>query len=316
MQRIAITGGLGLQGSRLAERLMKEGHYVKVFDNGQRGHNQGKCHEWQDIDLRWRVPDFRTFDTVYHLAAHLGGVEYTHGGHDHMMMLDNLGIDTNVFRAAAQAKVQKVIFASTACVYPVSKQTEWNSVLKESDAFDPVEPESGYGWAKLTAEILLTKMHRANFIPRVSIFRLFNVYGPGEDYAVGSHVVPELLRKVLFEDTIEVYGTGNQGRCFLYVEDAVDAYEKALNVDFVEPVNIGTDRPIRIAELVQKMCELANSWKPIEFNPKKPTGVTGRVPDLARAKAILNWTPRTGLDEGLRATIQWMKAQPLLNVKI
>lgn len=309
LQRIAITGGLGLQGSRLATRLMLLGHYVKVFDNGQRGRNQGGYDEWENIDLRFNQPDFHTFDTVYHLAAHVGGVEYTHRGHDNQMMLDNMQIDVNVFRAAAECKVRKVILASTACVYPVSKQTEWNSILEEDDAYDPVEPESGYGWAKLCAEILLQKMNQANEIPRISILRPFNVYGPGEDFMPGSHVIPELLRKVLFEKTILVYGSGRQGRCFLYVDDMVEAYVRSLDVDFAKPINIGTQDAIRIAWLAQKMCELADVIKPLEFDTGKPTGVMGRVPDLTRAKAILKWKPRTPLDVGLRTTMDWMRMQ-------
>ena len=190
----------------------------------------------------------------------------------------------------------------------MSKQQKWDSILKEEDAFNPVSPESGYGWAKLTAEVLLSKITGMD----VNILRLFNVYGPGEDYQPGSHAIPELARKVLDPDTkeIEVFGDGSQGRCFLYVTDAVEAYLKLLEHDVGNsPINMGNPQPVRINELVATMQDIAKTNKGIVYNVSKPTGVIGRSPDITKAKKMLGWMPKVSLDSGLRLTMDWIADQ-------
>ena len=318
MAEIIITGGAGLQGSKLTKKLVSMGHSVACIDNGRR---EG----WRNLDgvdvdrIQWDLREpfpelFRGAKTVFHLAANVGGVEYI-SKNDRDVMLDNLQIDANVVRMAREARIKKFVFASTACTYPIERQQEWDSVLQEDMAFDPVHPESGYGWAKLTMEVQLSKLRDEM---EVEILRLFNVYGPGEDFGPESHAVPELIRKALFDEKVVVYGDGSAGRCFLYVDDAVSAYIAAFEKGTRGlPINIGHPAPVRIEGLATMIQEIAGTDKPVVFDPSKPEGVKGRVPDIKRAEKILDWHPKTTLIKGLKPTIDFVRSQkvPLAGIR-
>jgi GDP-D-mannose 3',5'-epimerase len=217
-------------------------------------------------------------------------------------------MDANVITASLDTKVKKFIFASTACIYPVSKQLQWNSVLHEDDALNPVEPESGYGWVKLTTEIGLNKIKSMD----IGILRLFNVYGEGEDYSAGSHVIPELCRKIIMypKQEVVVFGNGEQGRCFLYTDDAVEGYMLCMEKGCInEPINLGHPNPIRIRELVGLLKRISGKDFIPQFDMDKPTGVIGRVPSIEKAQKILGWYPNTTLDQGLPKVYKWMEDQ-------
>jgi GDP-D-mannose 3',5'-epimerase len=314
---IVVTGGAGLQGSKLSLFLADSGYHVTVIDNMRRGKLENlRGRELTDIDLhvldlRYTPVDrlaktMQGAEAVFHLAAHVGGVEYSHIN-DRQMLNDNLMSDSNTIAAARQARVKKFVYPSTACAYPVSRQREWNSVLREDQAFDPVEPENGYGWSKLTAELLLSKEDRME----VGILRLFNVYGPGEDDIIGtSHVVPELIKKTLFDPEVVVFGDGTAGRCFLYADDAVEAYLACLEKGLGQgPINVGDPNPVRIGNLAHLIQLVAGVEKKVVFDPSKPEGVKGRVPDIAKARRILGWEPKTSLADGLRPTIEHIKSE-------
>ena len=297
-----------MQGSRLAERLIERGDEVTILDNFRRGHNKPLGAEIVSGDLRYSffAKYYHNVDAVFHLAANVGGIEYI-TRNDQQVMLDNLQVDANVIRAAQEGYASNFVYASTACVYPVRYQQLWDSKLSEDMAFDGVDPESGYGWAKLTGEVQLGKVKDM----RVGILRLFNVYGPGEDYEPGSHVVPELIRKTLAGGSIlDVYGDGKAGRCFTYSEDAVDAYLAVLEKGMDKgPINIGSPDPIRIGELAKLILRLSGEKKRIRYLRDKPVGVIGRVPVVQRAEEILGWKATMPLERGLKLTIDWMRAE-------
>jgi nucleoside-diphosphate-sugar epimerase len=279
--KIAITGGRGLQGSHLAERLHSEGHYVLILDNSSTGRNWPKCSESRIIDLRRTAPDLSDYDAVFHLAANVGGLEHLHGLNESRVVMDNMLIDANVVDSAISGGVKKFIFASSC---------------------DAILAHGGYGRTKKATELLLRGSGMA-----VSILRLFNVYGPGERYSEGSHVVPELIRKALFEEEIEVYGDGSQTRCFLYVEDAVDAYIRALHVDYEWPVEIGNEEEVSIGELAGRIRKLAGREVPIRFNEEKPVGPMMVRPYVRKGEEVLGWKAKTPLQEGLKATMDWIR---------
>jgi len=317
-----VTGGLGLQGSRLTERLLRAGFSVNIIDNKQRGTTRNLseyCVALFDKKLDLHLVDARDrshvyaciqgSETVFHLSAHLGGVEYIHVMQpDQMPTWDNMMMDGSVISASLEAKVKRFIFASTACVYPVSKQLRWDSELVESDALNPVEPESGYGWVKLATEIGLRKISSMN----IGILRLFNVYGEGEDYSHGSHVIPELCRKVAIwpKEEVVVFGNGEQGRCFLYVDDAVEAYMLCMEKGCInQPINIGSPDPIKIKELIKILKRISGKDFSPRFDMDKPSGVMGRVPNIEKAKNFLGWSPKTPLIQGLPRVYQWIEGQ-------
>jgi len=324
MSEILITGGAGLQGSRLAARLLAEGHSVTLADNFSRG-SQANINELRNnypkglkvvkTDLRLIgecVYYTKGVEAVFHLAAHLGGVEYAHGSkdmpsHGSAMASDNLLMDTNMIKAAVQNNVSSYLYPSTACIYPVQLQKSPDSPPLREDQAIPAEPESPYGWAKLMGERLSIQYAKESGI-HVAICRLFNIYGEGEDSQPGSHVVPELMRKALNypQEPFVVYGDGSATRAFTYVDDAVEGLLRALkSYACADPINIGSDKPVSICHLAELI--IAESGKPIriEYDESKPVGVMGRCADISKARDKLGWEPRVPLEEGLKRTWSW-----------
>lgn len=299
-----------MQGSRLVVALAEAGHDVLGIDNLSRGKVvpdkfwEADCRDQDAMDdaLAGR-------EVVYHLAAELGGVEYAHAKHWGMLQ-NNVLLDQTVFRAAVANGVQHVIYPSSACIYPVAKQQLWDSVLREEDAFDGTDPESGYGWGKLMGEVALKYLP----VPRRVVLRLFNVYGPTESGAPGSHVIPELIRKVMDAPaggTFEVYGDGSAGRSFCWVDDVVEAYVRALRVtDDYTVMNVGNPDPVRISDLAFAIAHLDGRGVTPTFNPEKPTGVIGRTPDIFLAQRVLGWQPSVNLAEGLKRMMAFHARRP------
>ncbi len=190
-------------------------------------------------------------------------------------------------------------------------QYQLNIVLSESSlqissrGNHVVNPEGGYGWAKLLGEIQLSWMKDI----RIGIARIFNVYGENEDLGESAHVVPALIRKAILypEEKFIVWGNGKQSRDFLYVADCVDALIK-LEAKAASPplvVNIGWDKTVLISELAEKIVELSGKDIDIIYDPTRPVGPVSRTADITRAVASLGWQPRISLEEGLKRTYAW-----------
>ena len=322
--RILVTGGAGLQGSRLGEALLELGHDVWGIDNYSRGTYRA---DWiaeadlrDDANCNW-IRRFKP-DVVFHLAAQVWGAEYSKS-HNWEMFSHNAQVDQNVLRACVEGGVKRVIYPSTACIYPIEYQKTWDSLLREEMAWGiqcyqkGVEfpapgphPESGYGWAKLFGEVAVQQLP----IEWV-IFRLFNVYGKGENSSVESHVIPKLIAKVRAAapgGTVQGLGNGYQGRSFLYVEDAVQAYAKALTCDPSVILNIGNPEPVHIKDLAAMIARLDgrgvkvqydNSLRDVEVAAWPQIGVWGRTPDIRRARRHLGWEPSWTLEQGLKAVM-------------
>lgn len=323
--KIAITGAAGLQGSRLGEALLELGHDVWGVDNYSRGTYEA---DWITRgDLRdASTCAFRGFDIVFHLAAQVWGAEYSKS-HNWEMFTHNAQVDQNVLRACVEGGVKRVIYPSTACIYPTKYQQEWDSLLTEEMAWGYLNvmtskdgvwatffgngphPESGYGWAKLFGEVAVKQLP----IEWV-IFRLFNVYGPGENASAESHVIPKLFTKVRAAPpggVVKGLGNGNQGRSFLHVADAVRAYQAALTCEPRTTMNIGNPEPVHIKDLAALIARIDGRGVKVEYDDslsdakvsKWPEiGVWGRTPDIREAKRVLGWEPLVSLEEGLKQT--------------
>ena len=329
--RIAITGAAGLQGSHLGEALLELGHDVWGVDNYSRGTYKA---DWiRPCELRDEHDEGLKYlegaDIVFHLAAQVWGAEYSKS-HNWEMFAHNAQVDQNVLRACVEGGVKRVIYPSTACIYPVEFQDKWDSVLQEGmnwggkrelfqGYFHPnplwgeipyvkgPHPESGYGWAKLVGEVAVKQLP----IEWV-IFRLFNVYGPGETGSLESHVIPKLFSKVRAADAggvVKGLGNGNQGRSFLHVSDAVRAYIAALSCEPRTTMNIGNPEPIHIRDLAALIARIDGRGVKVEYDDSltdeevrqwPQIGVWGRTPDIGEARRILNWKPMVSLEEGLR----------------
>jgi len=317
LRKVLVTGGAGLIGSHLVRLLVEKGHRVFIIDNFERGSRenlediQGSV-QVIECDLRDQA---RTemiigkygFDDVYHLAARLGGVGYV-TDHPAECFTPNLQMNVNVLEACRKAEIDRLLFTSTACIYPVELQERPDApALREVDDC-PYNPEFGYGWAKLITEHLCNAYIR-EYGMKISIVRMFNVYGPGEDMGEDSHVIPMLIRKAIRypEEEFVVWGSGDATRAFTFVSDAaaglILTMEKGINNG---PYNIGGHETVSIRRLAEMIKEISGKKDmPIVFDASRPEGVSGRAADWTKAREELGWNPHISLEEGLRITYEW-----------
>jgi len=323
---VLVTGGASFIGSHLVDSLLKKGAIVSVADDFSSGklenleyplRARGKG-RWESrnlsvyrVDLRDRAETrkvMRGVDVVFHLAAQHGGRGYIHT--HPAECCTNMALDQIVFEQAWRAEVERVCFASSACVYPRYLQEEAGSsyLLKEGDA-DPFVRDRAfadleYGYAKLMAEMTLKAYHREYGLKASSV-RIFTAYGERENE---THAIVALIAKALVRmDPFEIWGTGNQDRNFTYVGDIVDAMILAAEkIEDASPVNAGRSDRITLNQAAEKFFQLLG-WRPREIvhDLSKPVGATSRAADLARAKALLSWEPKVSYEEGFRRTIQW-----------
>ena len=346
MQNV-VTGGGGLIGSHLVRRLLQEGREVLVADDFSRGSIENLSYlgadvESRNIDLRNYTETLRVIEgaeVVFHLAAIVGGLEYLHGSENAELnaFLSNISIDSNVFSACLEAGVKRLIYTSSVSVYPIHTQRQLNVTFCEDELplgsglqflvpspeypAANINPEGGYGWAKLMGEIALSGLESL----KVGIARVFNVYGEGEDLGgithnredslETTHVVPALIRKAIQypREDVTVWGDGTQTRDFLYVADCADALLKLdqkvyeLHEAPFSPVivNIGSDVPVPISALAERIIKVSGKDLKAKYDKAKPVGPLSRTANITKIKELLGWEPKISLDEGLRYTYTW-----------
>ena len=260
--------------------------------------------------------DFREFkdttkvlsshEIIFHLAANFGGRGYIDTRPADCC--ENFSINENVIKAASKIGVERIQYASTACVYPHDLQKSYNSkyLLKETDAIRDnwANADQEYGWAKLMGELMLKAYHKQHDL-KGSITRYVTAYGPWEN---DTHAIIALIRRAINkEDPYIIWGSGKQDRDFTYIDDIVSgtlsACEKITNVDVV---NLGTSTRYTMIEVVNLIFDILN-WRPKEiiFDKSKPEGVKTRALDVQKAKKIMSWEPQFALRQGLEKTIKW-----------
>ena len=210
--------------------------------------------------------------------------------------------------AAIINRVENFIYVGTACSYPAEMQTELNPPpFIEEDVY-PANPESSYGWSKLMGEYECELAQNEGKI-QTGIIRLHNVYGPPcEMSPEKSQVIPALCRKVINypEEEFVVWGSGNQKRAFVYVDDVVDAIialiDKGMNNGVIQ---IGPSKSYSIADIAQKIVRISGKEITIKFDPSMPEGDKDRTADSSKAQKILGWHQKVSIDEGLQLTYAW-----------
>ena len=224
----------------------------------------------------------------------------------------NLVLDGVVFDEAYRAKVDRVCFASSACVYPTHLQVapvNGNTVYLKEESANPFKArcaaaDGEYGWAKLMGEMALHAYWKQYGLKSVSC-RLFTAYGERENE---THAVIALIAKAFVKmDPYEIWGDGQQDRNFTYVGDIVAGMIRAAeNIEDSSAVNIGTAEHMKIIDAARMIFE-ETGFTPhsINFDTSKPVGVFSRAADLTRSRELLGWEPRTNFREGLQRTIEW-----------
>lgn len=318
---VLVTGGASFIGSHLVDKLVALGATVRVADDL----SSGKLENLQESlpQIEFRKGDLRDrgfarqamegMEVVFHLAACHGGRGFidTHPAD----CASNLVLDGIVFDEAWRARVERVCFASSACVYPVQRQErppagqavylreEWADPFREGCA----AADGEYGWAKLMGEMTLRAYWKQHGMKSVSC-RLFTAYGERENE---THAVIALIAKAFIRmDPYEIWGDGQQDRNFTYVGDIVDGMIRAAErIEDSSAVNIGTAEHITIIDAARMIfAETGFTPKAITFDTSKPVGVFSRAADLTQTRGLLGWEPSTPFAEGLRRTVKWYTA--------
>lgn len=313
-RKVLVTGGTGFIGSHVVEKLVDKRARVSVLDHLTNGeiknitHLQGRVNfiRGDCTNLEQAQDACEDQDVVMNLAAKVGGIEYNRT-HQATMLRENLLIATIMTEAAKNVGVKRFLTVSSACVYPHNCTVP----TPESEGFlgDPEPTNSGYGWAKRIAE-LLAKTYTEEFGMQIGIVRPYNCYGPRDRFdPETSHVIPALIRRVFNgEDPITVWGSGNQTRAFLYVEDLAEGMILAIEkYPIPDPINLGTDEEVSIKELVTKIIKISDMERRVLFDKSKPDGSPRRNSDNRKAQAMIGFKPKVSLEEGLRQTIAWYK---------
>jgi nucleoside-diphosphate-sugar epimerase len=314
-RRVLVTGGASFIGSHLTDALVGRGARVRVVDDLSSGrleniqhHLDAKAIEFVRGDLREAgvaAAAVRGIDLVFQLAADHGGRGYvdTHQAGP----ATNLFLDGLVFREAHRAGVEKIVYASSGCVYPNHLQGDPQEevYLTEDLVGPPYDADNLYGWAKLMAELTLRAYH-AELGMKAASCRYFTVYGPRakENHAV----IAMLARGFVKQDPFEVWGTGEQIRNWTYVDDIVAGTVLAgERIDDGTAVNLGTMERVRVLDAVAMAMDLTGHHARVLTKPEMPTGPLNRVASNALARRLLEWEPKVPFRDGLRRTWEWYR---------
>ena len=315
-QKVLVTGGASFIGSHMVDSLVNLGAFVRVADDFSSGQQQEIQRHIDAGDVELFHGDLREpgmakkaiagMSVIFHLAADHGGRGYVdtfQAGPASNMLLDGV-----VFWEALNAGVEKVVFASSGCVYPNFLQSDVNEelYLTEDLVKPPYDADNMYGWAKLMGELTLQAYHREHGLKSASC-RYFTAYGPR---AKETHAVMAMTaRAFLGRNPFEVWGDGTQVRNWTYVDDIVTGTILAAEkIDDGTAINLGTVERTTVLEAAQLVLEMTGHDAEIKLLTDMPTGPLNRVADNALAGKLLGWTPEISFREGLRRTIDWYYA--------
>ena len=332
MKTALVLGAGGFIGSHMVKRLRDEGYWVRGVDLkhpefSKTEANEFICRDLTDVDNMRRVIRYGAsidnfyspiFDEIYQFAADMGGAGFIFtGDNDAAIMHNSACINLNLLEEQRKLNSEeeinrtKIFYSSSACMYPEHNQLDPdNPDCRESSAY-PANPDSEYGWEKLFSERLYLSYHRNYSIP-VRIARYHNIYGPESTWEGGREKAPAAIcRKVANacdEDSIEVWGDGEQTRSFLYIDECIEATRKLMDSNCTEPVNIGSEEMVTINQLVDIAAKIAGK-KITKDHIEGPLGVRGRNSnnDLIREK--LGWDYEMTLEEGMKKTYEWVRWQ-------
>lgn len=312
-KKVLVTGGASFIGSNLVDKLVDLVAEVRVVDDLSSGKKENIKNYLEKKSIDFIKSDLREpgvarkavkgMDIVIHFAGDHGGrgyIDLHQAGPASNFLLDGL-----VFWEALKNGVEKVVFASSGCIYPKYLQNNINKkiFLTEDKAGPPYDADNIYGYAKLMAELTLKAYHDEYGLKTASC-RFFTVYGPRgkEDHAV----IAMIARAFVRQNPFEVWGNGKQVRNWTYVDDIVSGVILAAEkLDDGSAVNLGTTERIRVIDAVGEVLNYTGHKAEIKLLENMPTGPMNRVADNKLAKKLLGWEPKIKFIDGLHKTIDW-----------
>jgi dTDP-glucose 4,6-dehydratase len=302
-----MSGAAGFIGSHFCDRLIAAGHQVVGVDNLITGAARNIEHlignpsfEFRECDVckPFEVPG--PVDGVLHLASLASPKEYL--GHPIETLEVGSAGTHNMLEIARRYQARFLLTSTSECygdplVHP-QVETYWGNV-------NPVGLRSCYDESKRYAEALSMAYHRFHEV-RTNIARIFNTYGPRMQLNDG-RVVPAFIDQAIQGKPLTVFGDGSQTRSFCYVDDLVDGLYRLMFSDERYPVNLGNPQEMTILEFAERIRRITGASAPLEFQPLPEDDPKQRRPDIAKAKRVLGWEPKVGLEDGLRQTIEYFQ---------
>jgi UDP-glucose 4-epimerase len=301
--RFLVTGGAGFLGSALSNRLVADGHEVRVIDNlvaGDPARLDSRVlferGDVADIPKLWTL--LQDVTCIYHLAARVSVPESIKYPRDYNHV--NVGGTVSVMEAMRDAGVQRVVLASSGALYGVQDRQPLSEDMIPN-------PDSPYAVSKLAAETYVRTIGGLWGIETVAL-RIFNAYGPGQQLpASHAPVIPRLLKSALTRASLVIFGNGEQTRDFVYIDDVIEALVAAATAPDVDRqvINIGSGIETSLNKLVMDIEQVTGQEIDPLYSTGQPGGVERMRADLARAKALLGFTPKVTLQDGLRLTLEY-----------
>lgn len=324
-QTTLVTGGLGFIARHLVRALAKEGHNVIAVDNLSKRDVDGKTIDiptFTESNVRVCRSDIFDLtssdlridgvDTIFHLAAKIGGIKYFHKSPATILKANDL-LTHRMLDLSVEAGVKRFVYTSSSMVFEQA-----NVIPTPEDHIDkcPI-PLSAYGFSKLAGEVAC-KAYQEEYGLEYVICRPFNAYGEGEmpEEEVGiAHVIPDLLKKVMGgQRPLEILGDGLQTRAYSYVTEVADGMKvtglgNVVNTAF----NIGSNKEATIREIAETVWKVVGREEPFELThlPSYKYDVRRRCPDVSKMRSLYGWEAKIGLEEGITKTYAYLRGKGL-----